>query len=212
MKKIIFTITIISSISYSKSLVNISNNLEYIDVNVSGKKMRIHRINDTSYKLSDDFTKTSRICPPFCIQPIRPVKGVKNIEELELIDFIKTKISSHKGLLIDARTRDWYNIETIPGAINIPFTITQTNDKKIIDKLFKLLGVKIDKNGNYNFSNAKDLALFCNGLWCAQSPTFIRNIVKYGYPKDKIYYYRSGMQGWKLLGLTTQIHKVKEVK
>jgi hypothetical protein len=32
-------------------------------------------------------------------------------------------------------------------------------------------------------------------------------LLKYNYPKDKIAYYRSGFQGWKLLGLTTVVHK-----
>ncbi len=206
---ILFIITLLMADDYQ---VKISKDISYVDVKVSGQTIRIHRIQDTGHKLTDDFTKTSRVCPPFCIQPITPVKGIKNIEELELIEFIKTKVANHKGLVIDARTQDWYLLETIPTAINIPYTIVQTKNKKIIDKLFALFGVKIKKDGNYDFSNAKELAVFCNGLWCAQSPTFIRGIVKYGYPKDKIYYYRSGMQGWKLLGLTTEIHKKEEVK
>jgi len=212
MFRVILLITSLIAISFANSEVRISQNLPYVDVNVSGQTIRIHRINDTANLLTDDFSKTSRVCPPFCVQPIRPVDGVKNIEELELIDFIKTKVANHKGIVIDARTPKWYKLETIPTAINVPFTITQTNNMQIIQKLFKLFGAKVDANGKFDFSTAKELAIFCNGIWCAQSPTFIRNITKYGYPKDKIYYYRSGMQGWKLLGLTTEINTPKEVK
>ena len=213
MKKSLYILfLIISSLIAEDYQVKISKDIPYVDVKLSGQSIRIHRIQDTGHKLTDDFTKTSRVCPPFCVQPIRPVEGVKNIAELELIKFIKTKVANHKGLIIDARTPDWYKLETIPTAINVPFTILKSGDKKIIYKLFTLFGVKVKSDGSYDFSNAKELAVFCNGLWCAQSPTFIRDIVKYGYPKNKIYYYRSGMQGWKLLGLTTEINKKEEVK
>ncbi len=213
MKKIFFLIvTIIFPLFAEFTQVKITQDIPYINVKISGSNVKIHRINDTANMLTDDFTKTSRVCPPFCVQPIRPVEGVKNIEELELIDFIKNKVEKHKGILIDARTPKWYKAETIPSAVNIPFTITKSEDKKIIQKLFTLFGAKVKDNGELDFSNAKDLALFCNGIWCAQSPTFIKNIVKHGYPKEKIFYYRSGMQGWKLLGLTTVISANEEVK
>lgn len=162
--------------------------------------------------MTDDFTKTSRLCPPFCIQPLAPVQGVHNIEELELIDFMEKKVPSKEGLLIDARLKEWYESETIPGAINIPFKIVNSKDPKVIQTLFKLLGAKVKEDGSFDFTKAKELAVFCNGVWCGQSPHFIRGIVKHGYPADKIYYYRSGFQGWKLLGLTTVIHKANEAK
>ncbi|MBD3816836.1 MAG: rhodanese-like domain-containing protein, partial [Halothiobacillus sp.] len=43
----------------------------------------------------------------------------------------------------------------------------------------------------------------CNGPWCGQSPTNIKELVSMGYPADKIYWYRGGMQSWSNLGLTT---------
>ncbi len=213
MKQLVFILLLITNLLISSSsIVNITKDIEYVDVVSASSTIKIHRINDTSNKLSDDFTKTSRVCPPFCIQPITPIKGVKTVEELELIDFIKNRVSKHKGILIDARTKEWFNAETIPSAINIPFTLTLTKDIRVIKKIFKLFGANESKDGSLDFSNAKDLALFCNGIWCAQSPIFIKNIVKYGYPKSKIFYYRSGMQGWKLLGLTTSISGKEEVK
>ena len=213
MHKIIFIQFIFLSFIFADyTQVKITKDIAYVDVNESGQNIRIHRINDTANVLSDDFTKTSRVCPPFCVQPIRPVKGVHNLEELELIDFIKNKVVKHKGLLIDARTPKWFKAETIPMAINVPFIITQTDDKKIINKLFTLFGAKVKPDGTIDYTNAKDLALFCNGIWCGQSPTFIRNITRHGYPANKLYYYRSGMQGWKLLGLTTVINGDEEVK
>jgi hypothetical protein len=39
-------------------------------------------------------------------------------------------------------------------------------------------------------------------MWCGQSPTSINALLKFGYPADKIKYYRDGIQGWAILGLT----------
>jgi hypothetical protein len=47
-----------------------------------------------------------------------------------------------------------------------------------------------------------NLVMFCNGPWCGQSPAAIRRIIEAGYPVEKISYYRWGMQGWRMLGLT----------
>ncbi len=213
MGKKLLLAALLSTVAFSDNiLVKIQKNIPYVIVNDSGQKVKIMRIQDTGHMLTDDYAKTSRPCPPFCIQPIRPIDGVKTIAELELLDFIKNKVATHKGILVDARLPDFYKVETIPGAINIPFTIVQTKSQKIKDALFKALGAKKKADGSYDFSNAKEIAAFCNGLWCGQSPAFIRGIIKEGYPKEKIYYYRSGMQGWKLLGLTTVVHKANEAK
>jgi rhodanese-related sulfurtransferase len=55
----------------------------------------------------------------------------------------------------------------------------------------------------WNFDNAKTLVLFCNGSWCGQSSTTIKELLKIGYPAHKILWYRGGMQDWESLGLTT---------
>lgn len=51
----------------------------------------------------------------------------------------------------------------------------------------------------------KDVLLFCNGPWCDQSPRAIRALVKFGYPVNKIFYYRDGMQDWPMLGLAVEV-------
>ncbi|MED5532474.1 MAG: rhodanese-like domain-containing protein, partial [Pseudomonadota bacterium] len=45
--------------------------------------------------------------------------------------------------------------------------------------------------------------MFCNGMWCGQSPNNIKNLLKFGYPAHKIKWYRGGMQDWEILGLST---------
>ncbi len=188
-------------------LVKITKDIPYIYVNHMGQKIKVARIQDTANILTDDYSKTSRPCPPFCIQPTTVFPGVKNIEEVELINFMKNKVASKKGIVVDARLKQWYELETIPSAINLPYIVMQTSDEDIVRRLFLLLGMKIDKNGNYDFSDAKELAIFCNGLWSDESSKLIKSMLKSGYPADKIYYYRSGFQGWKLLGLTTVVQK-----
>ena len=212
MKKAFLVLFTVSVLFADNTLVKITEDIPSVKINDSGVTVTIKRIQDTSNKLTDDYAKTSRPCPPFCIPPIKVVKGVKTIGELELIDFIKNKVYKHKGILVDARLKEFYNLETIPGAINIPFTLTEIDSKKVTDSLFKALGAKIKSDGTYDFSNAKEIVAFCSGLWCEQSTRFIKGIVKHGYPANKIYWYRGGFQAWKLLGLTTVVHKAIEAK
>jgi len=205
----VLSILLAVSFAYSSEnvVVKLTENIPYVNIKDSGVDVKIKRIQDTANRLTDDFAKTSRVCPPHCITNVDLKSGVKTIGELELIDFIKNKVYKKKGILVDARLREFYELETIPGAINIPFTITQVKSKKIKDSLFKALGAKANSNDSYDFTNAKELAVFCSGLWCAASVKVVDSLVSKGYPKEKILWYRGGLQGWKLLGLTTVVHK-----
>jgi len=188
-------------------VVNITENMPFVTTTNNGKKIQIMRIQDTDNRLTDDYTKTSRPCPPFCIQPTKIADGVQNIEEIELLNFIQNEVSKHQGVVVDTRLKSWFELETIPSAINIPFPIIEKASKAKAQKIFKILGMKIKDNGSWDFSRAKKIAIFDNGVWCEQAKHFLEGMVKNGYPKDKLLYYRSGFQGWKLLGLTTVVHK-----
>ncbi len=213
MKKITFTLflLLIGALFAEDTLVKITEDTPYVNITDNGVNVKISRIQDTANRLTDDFTKTSRLCPPHCIPKIK-LDGVKTIGELELIDFIKNRVYKKKGILVDARLKGAYRLETIPGAINIPFTVVQVDSKRVTNSLFKALGAKVNKDGTYDFTNAKDLAIFCSGLWCKSSVHLIDGLIKKGYPKEKIVWYRDGLQAWKLLGLTTVIHKAVEAK
>ena len=191
----------------SKITVKITEDMPTMETTDSGKKITIERVQDTDNRLTDDYTKTSRSCPPFCIQPMKMDPDIKNIGEIELLAFIKEKVENKTGVLIDARLKSWFELETIPSAINIPFPIMQNASKKKAEMIFKILGMKVKADGTWDFSNVKELAIFCNGLWCGQTKHLISGLLKYNYPKNKIFYYRAGFQGWKLLGLTTIVHK-----
>jgi rhodanese-related sulfurtransferase len=183
--------------------VNITRDMPYVDVRVKGKTYRIQRIQDTKNKLTNSFSKTSRPCPPFCIHPISVARGVDTVGEIEVIQFLKDKVEVGKGVLVDARIPAFYKKGTIPGSVNIPFTLLSQGNSAYLNRILSILGAVKDGGGQWNFSNARDLLLYCNGPWCDQSPRAIRGLLSAGFPNSKLLYYRGGMQNWQALGLTT---------
>jgi rhodanese-related sulfurtransferase len=173
----------------SAEKVRISKEIMSITVQTASGPVEIKRNQNGKNAIKPAFAKTSRNCPPFCIQPIEVAPGVKTVGELEVIKFLAGK----KGMVIDARTVEWHVQGTIPSAKNIPFT-------QIAERLNELGCSRGGKK--WDCANAKTVLLFCNGLWCGQSPTAIRAMLREGYPASKIRYFRNGMQGWESLGLT----------
>ena len=166
----------------------------------------IMRRQDPGSTVNSSYAKTSRDCPPFCVQPISLSPGVETIGEIELLEYLQQITDGDKSILvIDSRTPEWVIKGTIPGAINIPWTIISPAagaDPFEIADVFETKFGAIAQEGLWNFSNAKTLVLFCNGLWCGQSPTNIRTLLQFGYPAQRIKWYRGGMQAWEGLGLT----------
>jgi rhodanese-related sulfurtransferase len=196
------------SVSLSHALkVNIIDGLPFVDVDVNGENVRIQRIQDTNHKLKNSYTKTSRPTPPFNIQPFQPIKGVTTVTELDVINFIKEQVSENDGLVIDARMPKWYKNGTIPGALNIPFSILYGGkNNPYINQIFEIFNVDIDGK-KFDFNDAQTLLVFDNGPWCQQGVAAMKELIKLGYPKDKILYYRGGMQFWQILGLTVMTPK-----
>ncbi len=188
--------------------VKIAPEIPFVEISHQGIAIEVKRIQDTSHKLIDDFAKTSRPCPPFCIHPMLAAPDVETIGEIELLEFLTNKVKKGQGLLIDARMPKFFNSETIPGSINIPFILFTGEDSQ---KIINLLGVE-KKGSKFDFSSAKELALFCNGPWCDQSPRAIKALVKAGYPASKLKYYRGGMQLWKIFSLTTVLPRSNTVE
>ncbi len=186
----------------AENKIGITEELNSLNIKYAGKTVTIKRIQNPKNKLTNGFAKTSRVCPPFCVQPMEISPDIKTVGEVELLAFLDDEVKNSKGLLIDARLPDWFEKGTIPGSINIPFSILEgglENDHAL--KILKLLGAS-KKEENWNFDNVQKLLLFCNGLWCGQSPMAIKNLLSMGYPADKLLWYRGGMQSWQLLGLT----------
>ncbi len=204
--------------------VKITPDIETVEYKDQHNAYKVQRNQNKNNTLTGGFSKTSRMCPPFCIQPIEVAPGVKVVGELEVLAFLKTELEAGTGLFVDARTASWHAKGTIPGSVNIPFTsFTKKANAATLGKALRSLGAKrkdtssfvpalLDtisrlmpgdqKLSKWDFSAAKNLILWCNGMWCGQSPTAIKGLIALGYPPEKIKYYRGGMQSWKMLGLT----------
>ncbi|MBR9844414.1 MAG: rhodanese-like domain-containing protein [Rhodobacteraceae bacterium] len=169
--------------------VNIRPDLSFVEIETANGPVTIERIQDTENKIEGDWAKTSRPCPNFCIQPMVPAPGVTPIGELEMLEFLQDP----EVIVVDGRVTSNFEDGAIPGAINIPYT-------QAADRLDEL-GCEVDFDG-FICDDAKEVALYCNGPWCGQSPTAARRMIEAGYPAEKIYYYRAGMTGWRMLGLT----------
>ena len=140
------------------------------------------------------------------IAPMKIDKNIETIGELEVLDYMKKAQNDDSILLVDARTPNWYEKIRIPTALNAPFTLFK-DKTTAIEELTLDFGVSLKKDKSLDFSEAKTLIIYCNGAWCAQSLQMIKDakysLINLGYPKDKIKYYRGGMQSWVTLGLTT---------
>lgn len=186
--------------------VKITPDMATATVMHKGEKVTLMRDQNQDNEINPAFQLTSRKCPPFCIKPIELHEGVETVAELEMISALEKIAAGDKTVMVvDNRTPDWHARGSIPGSLNVPFTKISrkkgADDLSIAESLEKF-GAKETANG-WDFSNAKTLYLFCNGMWCGQSPLGIEGLLAEGYPASKIKWYRGGMQDWEVLGLTT---------
>lgn len=209
--KIIITgfslLTLIFSITSQAAVVNITPELESVTVKHGDQSVSIMRNQNQKNTINPAFAKTSRQCPPFCIQPSSLAQGVETIAELEVLNYLKLMSEGDDSILvIDSRTPDWVAKGTIPGAINIPWKKLNSDQGADPISIGQILQERLNaKNlgGLWNFSQAKTLVMFCNGMWCGETPDNIKSLLDFGYPAHKLKWYRGGMQDWEGLGLTT---------
>ena len=218
-------------VGVKNKFVGLTADKPYIYVIHEGRSVKVQRVQDPNYELSGYFAKTIRPCPPHCLKPISPSPDVQTYGEVEMFQFMETQLRDGSGMLIDARTPSWYKKGTIPGSVNIPFTqFNKEPDSPEVAQLLERFGAKergevgfftallekwgiIDtkyKTEDWDFTDAKDLVLFCNGPDCGQSPRAIRGLLATDYPADKVKYYRGGMRMWEFWGLTTIIPRSSE--
>ena len=175
--------------------------------------------NYASRKVADICKKTF-VTQVGTLQPMNLGKGIKTVGELEVLVHIKHAQDTPKEyILVDARTERWFEQITIPTSVNIPFNeIAYDKDSELHDfenedkfdeyiehykRLFTLLNIKKTTKG-LDFSKAKSIILFCNGSWCSQSPKAIYKLVNMGYPKEKLLWYRGGLQDWLIYDFTVE--------
>ena len=184
----------------------ITPELPFFEFQSGGEFHFIERDQNNDARIVDAYAKTSRACPPFCIQPMEVADGVRTVGEVEVLKFIEEHVESGGGFVIDARVESFFDAGTIPGAVNLPFNMfTASDSNPFLDQLLILLGGELQASGEWSFDNAAHLLLFCNGPWCGQSPHAINNLLELGYPADRLYYYRGGMQSWASMGLSVAV-------
>jgi rhodanese-related sulfurtransferase len=145
-------------------------------------------------------------CPPDCIQPIEAAPGVTTIGELETIRFLETMVAEGDGLLIDSRFPGPFTAGTIPGAVNVP-ALALAPDNPYVREIMIALGAVELGNGELDFTDALEIAVFCDGPSSAQSIKTIDKLMSEGYPAEKLYYYRGGLQDWQALGLSLWVQQ-----
>ena len=178
--------------SFSGTTTAITKNLKAVKVLHEQDEVLIER-----KLLNKDFS-----CPPFCIEPMQ-IKGVKTLGELEVLEFID-KLKEKKGrILIDVRENNFYVKETIPGAINLPFSMLKDGSQYQSDVL-RLLGAKLRKsNAKWSFKQAQRLLIFGGSATTPEASNTLKKLLELGYPSAKLFFYRGGVSSWKALGLTT---------
>jgi hypothetical protein len=107
-----------ATVAYAAELdVKINARTASVTVQTAKGPVEIMRNQDPDATIDAKYAKTSRKCPPFCIQPMQVAPGVTTVGEIELLEFAK-----NGGKLIDGRTIEWHLDGTIPSAINMPYT------------------------------------------------------------------------------------------
>lgn len=173
---------------------------------------------DFAGKKVADVCKKTFVTKVGLMQPMHLGQEIETVGELEVLVHIKQAQKTPEAYaLIDARTPPWFSQMTIPTSVNLPFNeINYEEDKDEDDfktedeyedyvdqyeNMFEILNIKQSKDG-LDFSKAKSLILYCNGSWCSQSPNAIFKLINLGYPKDKLLWYRGGLQDWLIYDFT----------
>jgi rhodanese-related sulfurtransferase len=199
---------------------------DYIEVIHQGRIVRVQRHIDVECVLEEKLPDSLKCCPPACIGPVNQDLGVSVVDELDIFTFMECDLALGHGVLVDSRTCDVHAKGTIPGSMNIPYTVFHLDpDAPELGRALQKLGAKLREQGDielhdadhkssvkqlsnndiWDFSTVKDIVLWCNGPLGQQSSMAIKGLQKLGYPVEKIRHYRGGMQLWRAFDLTTVV-------
>lgn len=158
-----------------------------------------------AHKDIPDACKTTYVQTVGKLLPIQLDADIETYGVLEVLIFLRQMQKDNSMVLIDSRKKSWFNYRTIPGAINIPFHhIKEHEDYEFeFDDILKTLDIRKYERRPLDFRYSKTIVIFCNGPWCTQSVMMINALVKLGYDRDNIKWYRGGMQSWLISGMTS---------
>ncbi|WP_317705354.1 rhodanese-like domain-containing protein [Methylomarinovum caldicuralii] len=179
--------------------VGLTKNIERIEIKTATETFIIERIRDPAHTIPPPFDKTSRPCPPYCIQPIRAGAHVETLGELETISWLQKRAAGDNVVILDVRLPLWRERGTLPLALNLPLTQFQQQLPHLLERHF---GAR-HQGKDWDYAAAKTLVLFSNGPWDPDAYEAIQILLAAGYPPERIKWYRGGMQSWLSFGLTT---------
>ena len=82
------------------AVVNITPVLESVTAIHGDQNIKIMRNQNQKNTVNPAFAKTSRKCPPFCIQPANLAPGVDTIAELEILDYLKRMSAGDDSIVV----------------------------------------------------------------------------------------------------------------
>ena len=136
----------IGIVSASDVAVKITPDLEGLTVEHQGRPMHVQREQNETQVIEPNFQRTSRKCPPFCIQPMHLPDGVETIGEIEMLDYLRRRADGDDSIvIIDSRGAKWLKRGTIPGAVNIHYkrlSLRSAEEPDIADMLEQQFGVQ----------------------------------------------------------------------
>lgn len=185
-------------------------------------------------------TKSRILFPPStdcfldCLQRVVAAPGVMTIAEVELLGFLK-ELAHERLEVYDVRTELEYSSATIPGSKHLSMqalVLPPLGVSKGLSTLFeKSLNVRKRtrvsrfvrwleslgflggryKTDEWDFTDAKEMVLWCGDATCASAAKAIQTFIDLGYPAERLYYYRGGIHAWAGLGLTVVHGKTGEL-
>ncbi len=190
-----------SANSASLGEVLLSKGVKSVNISLNGESFTIQRNQMPGNTITDLYSSTT----VGSIQPMILAPGVETIAELDVIGYLQQAQTDLNIILVDTRTPFWFARMRIPGSINVPYSLFE-DELSAFETVEKFFNVKIDDEGQLDFSHAKTIVGYCNGHFCGQTPSAFKreefSLLKLGYPPAKLKYYRGGMQAWSALGLT----------
>ncbi len=139
-------------------------------------------------------------CPPHCPQPMQAAPGVNTVGALEVIGFLRAEVAEGRGHLLDLRLPEAFASAHLPGAVNMP-AVTLSVENPARRDILRALGAA-EAAGGLDFAGAAGLVLYGAGPLHAEAAEGLRALVAAGYPADRLWYFRGGLQEWQAFGLT----------
>jgi hypothetical protein len=168
----------------------------------NGRQVTIDKNNGEAARFAATFATPGNTCGVTCIAPMQAAQGVPTVGETEVLGFLEEQVAGGTGLLVDARMPQDRARGFIPGSVNLPYA-TMTGASGYRDEILEALGAQ-SLDGFYAFTDAQHLMVFDTGPSTDDAGTLIAQLIASGYPREKIRYYRGGMQVWSVLGFSIE--------